>query len=103
MYAIIEESGFQYRVKEGDIVDVPRMQKKPGDKVKLSKVLLIADGDKVTVGKPALDKATVNAEVVLADRKKKVVVYKYKPKKSYALMKGHRQDFTRIKITGISF
>ncbi len=102
MYAIVEEAGFQYRVKEGDIVDVPRMQKKPGDKIKLAKVLMVADGDKISVGKPVLEKATVNAEVVLDDRKKKIVVYKYKSKKSYALMKGHRQDFTRLKITGIS-
>lgn len=102
MYAIIEESGFQYRVNIGDVIDVARLEKKPGDKVKLSKVLLVADGDKITVGKPLLDKASVSAEVILDDRKKKVVVYKYKPKKSYALMKGHRQDFTRIKITEIS-
>jgi large subunit ribosomal protein L21 len=102
MYAIIEEAGFQFRVKEGDIVDVPRMQKKPGDKIKLAKVLMVADGEKINIGKPVLEKATVNAEVILDDRAKKVVVYKYKSKKSYALMKGHRQDFTRVKITGIS-
>ena len=102
MYAVIEEAGFQYRVNVGDIIDVARLEKKPGEKMKISKVLMIADGDKITVGKPLLDKAVVNAEVILEDRQKKVVVYKYKPKKSYALMKGHRQDFTRIKITEIS-
>jgi len=102
MYEVIEEAGFQYRVNVGDIIDVARLEKKPGEKMKISKVLMIADGDKITVGKPLLDKAVVNAEVILEDRQKKVVVYKYKPKKSYALMKGHRQDFTRIKITEIS-
>ncbi|MBI5555199.1 MAG: 50S ribosomal protein L21 [Elusimicrobia bacterium] len=102
MYAVIEESGFQYRVNVGDIIDVARLEKKPGEKVKLAKVLLVGDGDKISVGQPILDNAAVNAEVILDDRKRKVVVYKYKPKKSYALMKGHRQDFTRIKITDIS-
>jgi large subunit ribosomal protein L21 len=102
MYAIVEQAGVQYRVKEGDIIDVPNMDRKTGDKVKLDKVLMVMDGEKVNIGTPVVDKAEVNAEVIHEDRKKKVVVFKYKRKKSYALMKGHRQDYTRLKITGIS-
>jgi large subunit ribosomal protein L21 len=102
MYAIVEQAGVQFRVSEGDVIEVPRMHSKIGDKIQLEKVLLVADGEKFSVGKPEVDKATVKAEVVGEDRAKKVVVFKYKPKKSYARMMGHRQDFTRIKITGIS-
>lgn len=102
MYAIIEESGVQYRVQEGDFIEIARLNKKPGETVTIDKVLLVADGDSVSIGKPILDKAKVTAEVVAHDRQKKIVVYKYKPKKSYARMLGHRQDYTSIKVTGIS-
>lgn len=102
MYAIVESGGVQFKVQEGDVIDVPKLAKASGETVTLDKVLLVADGDKISVGTPLVGKAVVNAEVVGAGRTKKIAVFKYKPKKSYALMKGHRQDYTKIKITAIS-
>lgn len=102
MYAIVESGGVQFRVQKGDVIEVPKMDKVAGEKITLDKVLLVGDSDKISVGKPMIQTAVVNAEVVGRGKAKKIMVFKYKRKKSYALMKGHRQNYTKIKITAIS-
>ena len=95
MYAIILSGGKQYKASAGDVIEVEKLYADVGEKVDLS-VLMTVDGDKVLVGADAA--ATVQAEVVGHGKAKKVVVYKYKPKKNVRKKKGHRQPYTRIKI-----
>ena len=102
MYAVIETCGKQYKVSEGDVVFVEKLNVNEGDKVTFDKVLLISDGDKVKVGTPTVKNAKVEATVVEHGKAKKVLVYKYKAKKNERKTQGHRQPFTKIKIEKIS-
>jgi len=95
MYAIILTGGKQYKAAAGDVLDVEKLDAKPGEKVQIP-VLMIVKGDSVTAGQEVTQ--TVTAEVLSHNKAKKVVVYKYKPKKNQRTKKGHRQLFTRIKI-----
>lgn len=99
MYGVVEIKGHQYRVKEGDIVDVQRMDAEVGTKVELDQVLFIG-GDAPKVGKPTVAGAVVTAEVVRQARSRKVIVMKRSPGK-YRKKNGHRQHYTALKITGI--
>lgn len=101
MYAVIETGGKQYRVQEGDILKVEKLDVQEGDKVGLTKVLLISNEDGVTVGKPYIEGAIVEAAVLEHGKGKKVVIFKYKPKKDYRKKQGHRQPYTKIKIEKI--
>jgi len=98
MYAIILSGGKQYKAAAGDIIEVEKLYGDVGDKIDLA-VLMTVDGDKVLTGNEV--KAKVSAEILSHDRAKKVIVYKYKPKKNVRKKKGHRQPFTRIKISKI--
>ncbi len=101
IYAIIETGGKQYRVTPGQTIDVERLDVAEGNTVELDKVLLIADGDKVTVGTPTVDGAKVVATSQGEGKAKKIIVFKYKPKVRYRKKTGHRQLYTRLVIDRI--
>lgn len=101
MYAIIETGGKQYRVEKGDTIKVEKLDVEPGKKVTFENVLFI--GDKTaTIGTPTIEGATVTGKVVSVGRNKKVIVYKYKPKKGFHKKNGHRQFFTEVLIEKIN-
>jgi large subunit ribosomal protein L21 len=101
MYAVVKTGGRQYRVEPGDTIDVERLSGEVGDTIDLEPVLMIGDGDDVTIGAPAVDAARVTAEIVEHKRGKKIVVFKFKRRKNYRRKQGHRQSLTSLKITGI--
>ena len=102
MYAVIEACGKQYKVSEGDVVFVEKLDVNEGEKVTFDKVLLLSDGDKVKVGTPTVKSAKVEATVLEHGKAKKILVYKYKAKKNERKTQGHRQPYTKIKIDKIS-
>jgi len=99
MYGIVEVKGHQYRVQEGDIIDVQKMDDEVGAKVVLDQVLFIG-GKSVKVGSPLVDGAKIEAEVIKQGRSRKIIVLKSKPGK-YVKKNGHRQSFTALKINKI--
>ena len=101
IYAVIETGGKQYKVTPGQTVDVERLDVTAGNTVDLDRVLLIVDGDKVTVGTPLINGARVIATSQGEGRGKKVIVFKYKPKVRYRKKTGHRQFYTRLAIDKI--
>lgn len=101
MFAIIETGGKQYKVAEGDSLQVEKLDLKGKTEVVFDKVLMTADGDKVNVGTPYLDGATVTAQFETDGRAKKIVVVKYKAKVRHHKKAGHRQPFTKVKIAKI--
>ena len=101
MYAIIKTGGKQYKVSEGDLVRVEKLPYEVGDTVEFDQVLLVS-GDEVKVGSPVIENAKVTATVEDQNKDKKIVVYKYKPKKQYRKKHGHRQPYTLVKINSIS-
>lgn len=103
MYAIVEISGKQYKVNEGDIVFVDKLELDEGSKVVFDKVLLISDNDNITVGQNLVKDAKVEAVVIGHGKNKKILVYKYKAKKNERKMKGHRQPYTKIQIEKLVF
>ena len=102
MYAVVKTGGKQYRVAEGDVVKVEKLDGEPGQTVELDEVLLVGSGADVTVGKPVVEGAKVSAEIVDQDRDRKVLVFKFRRRKRYRRKNGHRQPFTALKITAIS-
>jgi large subunit ribosomal protein L21 len=102
MYAVIETGGKQYRVAEGDKVRVEKLDAEAGASVDLAKVLMIADGANIKLGKPFLDGTTVTAEVTGHGRHDKVKIIKFRRRKHHMKRQGHRQWFTELKITGIT-
>jgi large subunit ribosomal protein L21 len=101
MYAIVEIAGQQFKVEKDQKVFVHRLQEDEGKKVAFDNVLLIGDGDKVTVGAPAIDGAQVGAKVLKHLKGDKVIVFKKKRRKGYRVKNGHRQSLTEIQIEGI--
>ncbi len=102
MYAVIRTGGKQYRVREGDRIDVERLEAAAGDEVTLSEVLMVeGDGDP-QVGTPLVEGASVSARVAEQVRADKVLVYNYKNKTRHRKLRGHRQPLTRLEITAIS-
>ncbi len=101
MYAVIQTGGKQYRVAEGDILRVELLEKDPKQAVTFDKVLLVENGDLITVGQPTVAGASVEAEVIRHDRAKKVIIFKKKRTTTYQRTQGHRQGFTEIRIKGI--
>ncbi|BDZ60545.1 50S ribosomal protein L21 [Demequina sediminis] len=100
VYAIVKAGGRQEKVSVGDIVVVDRLKAAAGATVELAPVLLV-DGDKVTSDAKALSKVKVTAEVVRDERGPKITILKFKNKTGYRKRLGHRQDLTRLKVTGI--
>ena len=101
-YAIVRSGGKQYRVAEGEVVTVDKLEAKAGEEVKLDQVLFAKNGDKSFMGAPAVNGASVTAQVIRQLRAPKIIVYKERQKKVYKKTQGHRQYLTEIKITGIS-
>lgn len=101
MYAIIETGGKQYRVSEGDVIRVEKLEIADGETVKFEKVLLVANEGNINVGKPYVDGAVVEAVVENQGKAKKIIIFKYKAKKDYRKKQGHRQPYTQIKIEKI--
>jgi len=102
MYAIIKTGGKQYMVNEGDELVVEKLDVESGAKVVFEEVLAVGDNGELKVGSPMVAGAKVEATVVANGRAKKVIVFKYKPKKDYRKKQGHRQPFTRVKIEKIN-
>ena len=101
MYAIVEIAGHQFKVEKDQKVFVNRLQTEEGKKVSFDNVLLLSDGDKVTVGAPAIGGAQVSAKVLKHLKGDKVIVFKKKRRKGYRVKNGHRQSLTEIVIEGI--
>lgn len=101
MYAVIKTGGKQYKVQEGDTIRVEKLDGKEGDKIKLDTVLMLTDGDKVTVGTPVVKGASVSATVKAQGRGEKIKIIKFKRRKQYRKQMGHRQSYTELAITGI--
>ena len=102
MFAVFQSGGKQHRVTEGDVVRLELLNAEPGEEVVFDQVLMVANGDSVSVGEPYVDGSQVKGEVVRIDRGKKIRVIKFKRRKNYMRTQGHRQWFTEVKITGIS-
>lgn len=100
MYAVIKTGGKQYRVAEGQSLRVEKLAGEPGDKIVFDQVLMLG-GDNPVVGKPTVPGAKVEAKILLHDRAKKVVVFKFRRRKNYRRKQGHRQPFTQLQITSI--
>ncbi len=101
MYAVIEAGGKQYRVEVGTELEVDLIDAAPGDSLAIERVLLVADGDSASIGRPTVDNASVAAEVLGRERGEKVISFKYRPKARRRVKKGHRQELTRIRISDI--
>ena len=102
MYAVIETGGKQYRVQEGDVITVEKLNVLAGDSVEFDKVLVLSDGKTVQVGTPIIETAKVYGSVVENGKGQKVIIFKYKSKKDYRKKQGHRQPYTMIKIDSLS-
>lgn len=102
MYAIVDIAGKQYRVKENDRLFVPRLQDDVGAQVSLQRVLLLADGDQISIGRPVVEGCSVTATVLDHVKGDKVIVFKKKRRKGYRVKRGHRQPYTQISIDAVS-
>jgi large subunit ribosomal protein L21 len=100
MFAIVQTGGKQYKVSEGDVISVEKLENAVGDKIKLD-VLLVSDNGNVVAGQPTVKGATCEAEVLAHGKGDKIVVFKYKPKKNERKKQGHRQPFTQLKVLSI--
>ena len=101
MYAVIKTGGKQYQVKEGDILKVEKLNAEVGSSYDFEEVLLVSNEGDLKVGSPLLDGAKVSAEVLEHGKGKKIVVFKYRPKKGSQTKQGHRQPYTRVRINSI--
>jgi large subunit ribosomal protein L21 len=101
VYAIIRDRGMQYRVEEGQILEIDLLDAEPGSNIELAEVLLVGGGDEVKVGAPTVVGAMVQAEVLGERKGEKIVVFRYRNKKRYRRRIGHRQRYTQIKVTSI--
>jgi large subunit ribosomal protein L21 len=101
MYAVIETGGKQYRVEVGTELEVELLEAAPGDAVAFDRVLLVADGDAASIGRPVVANASVSAEILRRDRGEKLISFKYRPKARRRVKKGHRQELSVIRISDI--
>lgn len=102
MYAIIETGGKQYRVQEGDVITVEKLDVSAGDQITFDKVLVCGDGTNAVIGTPIVAAAKVTGDVLENGKAEKVIIFKYKSKKDFRKKKGHRQPYTMIKIKSVS-
>jgi large subunit ribosomal protein L21 len=102
MYAVIRTGGKQYRVAPGQQVEVEKLSGEVGDTITLDDVLMVANGDNVTIGQPVVEGATVTARITGQYRGNKIMVFRYRPKKRIRVRRGHRQYLTRLQIEEIS-
>ncbi|MDR3449848.1 MAG: 50S ribosomal protein L21 [Alphaproteobacteria bacterium] len=102
MFAVVKTGGKQYKVAEGDVIQVEKLAGEANASITLGEVLMLCDGDKVTNGAPFVKGASIAAEIVAQKRSAKLIIFKKKRRQNYRRKKNHRQDFTVLKITGIS-
>jgi large subunit ribosomal protein L21 len=102
MFAVIRTGGKQYKVAAGDVIKVEKLPVEAGSSIDLDEVLMVSDGGNNSVGTPLVAGATVQAEVIAQDRGPKIIVFKKKRRQNYRRKRGHRQDITVLRITGIS-
>lgn len=102
MYAIIETGGKQYKVQEGDVLFIEKLDVEAGDNVEFEQVLAVSNGTELTVGSPVVEGAKVSATVEKNGKAKKIIIYKYKSKKDYRKKQGHRQPYTKVVINTIN-
>ena len=102
MNAIIVTGGTQYKVSEGDVIYIEKLDNEAGDTVKFEQVLAIIDGEKATFGAPVVEGASVEAKIVKNGKGKKLNIITYRPKKGSMVRKGHRQPYTKVEITAIN-
>lgn len=101
MYAVIQTGGKQYRVAPGQTLRVEKLPGNVGDPITFGNVLLLSDGDNLSIGRPALEKAAVTGKIVEQDKARKVLVFKYKRRKRFRRKTGHRQPYTAVRIESI--
>ncbi|MDE7228152.1 MAG: 50S ribosomal protein L21 [Treponemataceae bacterium] len=101
MYALFEYKGKQYKAEKDALIQVDKIDAEKGAKIAIDSVLLVSDGDKVSVGVPYVQGAKVEVEVEDSFRDKKVLVFKYKSKKDYHRLIGHRQEYTKVRVKNI--
>src|SRR5713101_4115774 len=101
MYAIVNINGSQTKVTPDAVLELPRLAGEPGQKLSFDQVLMVCDGDTITVGKPYLEGASLTVEVVEQFRGPKLRVFKFKRRRDYRRRIGHRDSLTRVRVTGI--
>ena len=101
MYAIVDSGGKQYKAQEGEILRVEKLAGEVGDSVSFDKILMFSDGDDINIGTPLLEDVAVSGHIVEQGKAKKIIVFKYKRRKIYRRKRGHRQQFTAVKINSI--
>jgi large subunit ribosomal protein L21 len=101
MYAVIETGGKQYRVNQGDVIRVDKLDFPVGAMVEAGRVLAVGDGTGLKIGTPVVPEAKVVLKVLAHEKGKKIIVFKYKPKKNYRRKTGHRQQYTRVMVETI--
>ena len=102
MYAIIETGGKQYRVQEGDVLSIEKVDAQEGETFEVSQVLAVVDEENVSLGKPFVEGASVVLKVLEQGKDDKIIVFKYKPKKKYRRTFGHRQPYTKVSVETIA-
>lgn len=102
MYAVIETGGKQYRVQEGDILFIEKLEAKDDESITFDKVLAVGGDKGLQVGAPTVSGASVSAKVIKSGKGKKLTVFTYKPKKGYKRKLGHRQPYTKVQISSIT-
>jgi large subunit ribosomal protein L21 len=102
MYAIVNIAGIQTRVTKDEVLEIAHLAGEPGAKLKFDQVLMLGDGDKISVGQPTVKGATVSAEIVEQFRGEKIRIFKFKRRREYRRRRGYRSELTRIRVTGIS-
>ena len=102
MYAVIKTGGKQYRVQQGDVIFVEKIDSQADEAVTFEEVLLVNDGDQTRIGAPTVAGAKVEGKVLVQVKGQKIVVYKYKAKKNERKKQGHRQPYTKVEITAIN-
>jgi large subunit ribosomal protein L21 len=101
MYAVVKTGGKQYRVSKDDTILVEKLEAQEGDTITLSEVIMLGDGDKITIGKPQVADASVEAKVVSQTRGPKIIIFRRKRRKNHRRTQGHKQDLTLLKVTDI--
>ena len=102
MYAVIEVNGTQWKVSKDSTIRVPKIETEPGKSIDIDRVLLLVDKDKVSIGKPVVPHVKVKATVLSHEKAEKIRVFKKKRRKDYKVLKGHRQQYTELRIDKIS-
>jgi large subunit ribosomal protein L21 len=102
MYAIVETGGKQFRVSEGDVIRTDLIETEVGSSVTFDRIVLAANGDDVAIGSPLVSGATVTGTVLRQAKDKKILVFKYKPKKRVRKLNGHRQRYAEVRIDKIA-